>query len=297
MKDARVAELAGRQFNRIAHRQLLRLGLSLTAIEHRLGARRLVIVEHGVYAVAPVLEHDEWGRWMGATLTAPETFLSRTSAAAAYGFWSVPRRFETVTRPGNGGPRRHGGLLVYRSATLEGDCEDLNGIPITSVPRTLLDLANKLSMPALARALREAVRLKLTTIDELAEYVGARIHRRGARKLMSCVARYSGLPLERARSGAEVRAIEILREAGRPLPKLNIRIAGEEADLSWRDRRLIVEIDGGPFHLDVGEDARKEARWKGAGWTVRRLPSDAVYERPSRLLAITPASNVPNAPG
>ena len=91
--------------------------------------------------------------------------------------------------------------------------------------------------------------------------------------------------------------MEILRDAGRPLPSLNIRIAGEEADLSWSDRRLIVEIDGGPFHLDVGEDARKEARWKGAGWTVRRLPSDAVYERPSRLLAITPASNVPNAPG
>jgi very-short-patch-repair endonuclease len=96
--------------------------------------------------------------------------------------------------------------------------------------------------------------------------------------------------LERARSGAEVRALEILRDAGRPLPRLNFRIAGEEADLSWPSERLIVEIDGGPFHLDVGEDARKEAAWKSAGWDVRRLPSDAVYERPASLLALAPPS-------
>jgi very-short-patch-repair endonuclease len=96
------------------------------------------------------------------------------------------------------------------------------------------------------------------------------------------------LPLERARSGAEIRAIEILRSAGRPLPRLNVRIAGEEADLSWPEVRLIVEVDGGPFHLDAGEDARKEARWAAAGWTVRRIDSGVVYERPANLLALAP---------
>ena len=102
------------------------------------------------------------------------------------------------------------------------------------------------------------------------------------------VSRYTGLPLERARSGAEVRAMEILRNAGRPLPELNRRIGGEEADLSWPAVRLIIEIDGDPFHLDVGEDARKQAAWEGAGWVVQRLPSDDVYERPYRLLALAP---------
>ncbi len=70
------------------------------------------------------------------------------------------------------------------------------------------------------------------------------------------------------------------------MPRLNVRVAGEEADLSWPYERLIIEIDGGPFHLDIGEDARKEASWTGAGWTVRRLPSDDVYNHPSRLLAL-----------
>jgi Transcriptional regulator, AbiEi antitoxin len=293
MRDARLAELAGRQFNRVSRAQLLNLGLTDEAIAYRVASGRLVRVEQGVFAVAPVLEHDNWGRWMGATLTAPNSVLSHASGAVAWGFWSLQRPLETVTRPGCGGPRRHGGVLAYRSSTLQGECAVLLGIPITSVPRTLLDLARQVSDRALARAVREAVRLDLTTLTALGDALGRYRGRRGSRRLAATVARYSGLPLDRARSGAEVHALEILRAAGRPLPKLNIRIAGEEADLSWAAPRWIVEIDGGPFHLDAGEDARKQAVWEAAGWTVRRLPSDDVYERPHRLLALSPPSSVP----
>jgi Protein of unknown function (DUF559) len=293
MRDVRVAQLAGKQFNRVSRRQLIQLGLSNAAIAHRVATGRLVIVEEGVLAVAPVLEHDDWGRWMGATLTAQCSMLSHVSAATARGMWSLPRQFETITRPGNGGPRRHGGILVFRSSTLAGECEVLRGIPITSVPRTLLDLAGGVSEQALARALREAVRLRLTTIGALADRLGHYRGRRGSRRLAATIARYTGLPLERARSGAEVRALEVLRTAGRPLPRLNVRVAGEEADLSWQGRRLIIEIDGAPFHLDVGEDARKAARWEAAGWTVRRLSSDDVYQHPQRLLDLAPPPNVP----
>jgi Protein of unknown function (DUF559) len=288
MKDAQLAELAGRQFNRVSRAQLDGLGFSKKAIVHAVRIGRFVIVEEGVFAIAPVLEHDAWGRWMGATLTAPNTVLSQVSAAAAWGFWSYERDCETVTRPGSGGPRRHGGVLVYRSDTLDGDVTDLNRIPITTVPRTLVDLAGGVSYPALARAVREAVRLDLVTLIAIGDALGKHRGRRGVGRLAAILARYSGLPLDRARSGAEVRAMEILRNAGRPLPELNRRIAGEEADLSWRAVRLIIEIDGGPFHLDVGEDARKQALWEAAGWCVRRLSSDAVYEDPARLLALAP---------
>jgi hypothetical protein len=290
MSDARIAELAARQFNRISRRQLLELGVGDNTIWRRVRAGRYVPVEEGVFGIAPVLAHDEWGRWAGAVLTAPGSVLSHTSCAAANGFWTLRRPFETITRPGSGGPCRHGGVRVYRSSTLEGDCGELRGIPVTTVPRTLLDLAATASDRALAWMVREAVRLERTSLSELGEALGRYRGRRGSRRLALTLARYSGLPLERARSGAEVRALEILRDAGRPLPRLNFRIAGEEADLSWPSERLIVEIDGGPFHLDVGEDARKEAAWKSAGWDVRRLPSDAVYERPASLLALAPPS-------
>jgi hypothetical protein len=280
--------MAASQFNRVARQQLLDLGISLRTIEDRLAAGRLVAVEEGVYAFPPLLAHDDWAKWMGATLTAPESFLSHISAAAAREFWSLGRDFETVTRRGSGGPRRLGGVLVFRSVTLDGDVEELEGIPITTVPRILLDLARiRISDRALARAVREAIRLKLTTTAALTDFLIAHKGFRGVRRLARTLTRYSGLPLERARSGAEVFALEILRDARRPMPRLNHRIAGEEADLSWPRVRLIIEIDGGPFHLDVGEDARKQAAWESAGWEVRRIDSDDVYERPHLLLALS----------
>ena len=295
MWDAQIAELAGRQFNRISRRQLIDIGLSDKAITHRVLTGRLVAVEQGVFAVAPVLE-DGWGRWMAATLTAPGSVLSHMSAAVAWRLLTAPRQVECVTRPGSGGPRRHGGVLAYRSSTLDGDVVTNRGIRITSVPRTLLDLARTVGDRTLARALREAVRLELTTLRALGDRLGDYRGRRGSHRLAEVVARYAGLPLERARSGAEIRALELLRGANRPLPRLNARIAGEEADLSWPNKKLIIEIDGAPFHLDVGEDARKQRTWERAGWTVRRIPSDDVYEQPERLLSLAPSANVPEHP-
>jgi hypothetical protein len=284
--------LTGRQFNRVSWQQLLGLGMSPAAIKHRLHVGRLVAVEDGVFSIPPVVD-DNWGRWIGATLTAPATLLSHGSASSAWGFLLLPRHTETVTRPGNGGPRRHGSLLVYRSRVLEGDRTRLRGIPITTAERTLLDLARTVGERALARGVREAIRMGLTTIADLADITSRYPGRRGTRRLAATLTHYSGLPLERARSGAEVRALEILRDADRPMPQLNARIGGEEADLSWGAHRLIIEIDGGPFHLDVGADARKQGVWEAAGWLVRRLPSDDVYERPHHLLALAPPPNVP----
>ncbi|MCW2968302.1 MAG: hypothetical protein JWM71_2074, partial [Solirubrobacteraceae bacterium] len=68
-------------------------------------------------------------------------------------------------------------------------------------------------------------------------------------------------------------------------------VAGVEADLVWRSRRLIIEIDGPQFHLFAGEDARKPAIWEAAGNTVHRLPSDDVYFHPRWLLALANAPN------
>jgi hypothetical protein len=294
MWDVRAAEVAGRQFNRISRAQLEDLGMTKAALEHRLETGRFVVVDEGVIAVAPVLD-DDWGRWMGATLTAPGSVLSHVSAAAAYGFWDRRRDFEIVTRPGSGGPRRMSGVLVYRSSTLDGDRTTLRGIPITTPERTLLDLAVHVRPRALARALREAIRLRWTTMSAVADCLGRHHRRRGARKLALALARYSGLPLERARSGAEVRAMEILKHAGLQLPELNRIRAGEEADLSWARLRQIIEIDGGPFHLDVGEDERKEGSWNSAGWTVQRIDADDIYERPERLVALAHAANVPTS--
>lgn len=294
MGDELVTKLAGEQFNRISRAQLRRLGLSAHAIAHRVLAGRLVIVERGVYAVAPVLAHDPWGRWMTATLTHAGSVLSHLSAAVAWKLLSFERGLITITRRGSHGRRVHGGVLVHQSTVLDGEVTTLNGIPITTVARTLVDIAGTVSERALRRAVREAVRLELVTMVELGDALGRYRGRRGVRELARTLARYSGLPLERARSGAEVRALEILRDADVPMPRLNRYVACVEADLSWPAWRLIVEIDGPPFHLDVGEDACKEKAWGDAGWVVRRLSSDDVYERPRRLVELAVPPNAPS---
>ena len=84
--------------------------------------------------------------------------------------------------------------------------------------------------------------------------------------------------------GRRGRAVVTLHDAKIPQPDINIRIAGEEADLSWPDRRLIIEIDGGIYHQDKLEDARKTAIWRAAGWHVERVPADDVYDDPERLI-------------
>ncbi len=284
--DALVA-LAASQHNRVARRQLAALGYSPSAVKHLIVTRRLARAGAAVYALPPVLD-DPRARWMAATLPAEGSVLSHASAGAAWRLRPWSGTFETVTRPGDGGPRRHGGVLIHHSQDLERDLTTLDGIPITTGARTVLDLAVHLDARAIARCVREALRLQATTEAELAATLDRHRGRRGAARVRRALDDYRGLPLPRARSDAEALALHVFAAARRPLPRLNRHVAGEEADLSWPSRRLIVELDGPQFHRDVGEDARKQTLWEGAGWAVNRLPTDDVYHHPERLLALAP---------
>lgn len=279
-------ELAGRQHRLFAHWQLQPLGLPNAVVAHRLRTGQIVPVLNGVYALAPLLPSEQCAR-MAATLTAPDTVLSHASAAAAAGFREHSGAFEVITRPGSGGPRMADGILVCRSSTLAGNTTVLDGIPMTTPARTLVDLAPHLDDRDLARTLRELLRLRLAGAADI--LVAAR-RRRGGARIREAVGRHAGLPLHLARSDAEALAVVMLHEAGRPVPDVNRRIAGEEADLSWPDHRLIVELDGPQYHVDLHEDARKESIWRNAGWQVARLPTDSVYERPADLLGSCPGS-------
>jgi hypothetical protein len=223
---------------------------------------------------------------MAATLTAPDCVLSHASAGACWGFRRFEGAFETVTRPGDGGPRRLGGVLVCRSRTLEDDTIRHAGIGITAAPRTLIDLAPRLGERATGRAFREALRLETTGAGEVLSAVSRHRGGRGTGLLGQLAARYASVPYGRTRSDAEGRALELLHDAGVEPPRANTRIAGEDADLAWPERRLIIEIDGPQYHRFPDEDGRKQWRWEGARYTVRRIGSDGIYDRPERLIAL-----------
>jgi hypothetical protein len=279
-----VRELAAGQADVVAAWQLLGGGWTRAMIKHHVNQQGWRVIHPGVYALthAPLTRRQ---RWFAATLTSPDSFLAHASAGAHHGFRPWEGRFETIVRPGSGGPRRVGDVLVSRSTTLADDTTRHHGIAITTAARTVIDLAMYLDHRAIGRMFREALRLEATTANELQAALGRCRGRRRNRLLAGLATRYSSLPYHRTRSNPEARALEILHDAGVEPPRVNIEVAGEEADLTWPRRRRIVEIDGPDFHRFPAEDARKQAKWERAGYSVRRLPSDDVYERPERLLA------------
>ena len=148
--DVRLFELAARQDDLVAAWQLIRLGWSRKAVRHAAAQHAWRRVHDGVFALgqAPLTRRQ---RWVAATLTAPGTFLFAASAGACWGFRPWEGAFETVVRPGSGGPRQMGSLLVARSSTLEGQTTRRDGIPIVTARRALIDLAPGLGAGQLGR--------------------------------------------------------------------------------------------------------------------------------------------------
>lgn len=269
--------------------QLRHAGWSRAKARH--AVRHLREIHHGVYVTgdAPLTERQLcWA----AVLTEPGTRLSHTSLARLAGFDDWRTDVHTVTRVGSGGTRRHPGLVVYRSAVFPpGVVGEIFGIPCLSPGRTLLDLMPTRSDRNARRLVRNALRLEAVTARDLHVTLALHAGRRGMNRLRQYTREYAHLPMHRTKSDAEALGLAILDGAGVPIPRVNVKVAGEEADFSWWDARWIVELDGPQWHHPV-EDARKQAVWEAAGWTVMRLPTDAVFDHPHRLLAVAPRLSV-----
>lgn len=280
----RLRELLRRQGGLVAAWQLLALGWTRGMIEHAVRANGWQVIHPGVYAVSPA-RLSRWQRWGPATLTTPSTFLGGACAAALFGYRPDPAGVVTVVRPGSGGRRRHGLLLVSHSTTLEAHTTSRDGLPVVTAARALVDVAPALSGTQLGRAFRESIRLKTTAADQIARTVGDLRGRRGTASLAALCDRYAVIPYHRCRSDPEGRALEILHDARVQSPKVNIEVAGREADLVWPSWKLIIELDSREFHQFADQDRIKERRWKSAGYRVRRLYGPLLYEHPQRLLA------------
>ena len=154
--DVRLAELAERQHGVAHYEQLRRLGLSPDAIGHRARSGRLHRQHRGVYAVGRKSVPRE-GHWLAAVLASgPAALLSHLSAAALWGLVRDSRAVIDVTVPGR---TRRGteGIVVHNVRRLHADDGTRReGIPVTSVARTLLDVAAVVPAGRLARAIDEA---------------------------------------------------------------------------------------------------------------------------------------------
>src|SRR3954467_14164579 len=175
-----VRALAAAQTDVVAAWQLRAAGWTRWQVERRVFEHRWRVVHPGVYALtqSPLTRHQ---LWMAATLSAPGTALAAASAGACWGFRPWENSFEVVVREGSGGPRRMGGLLVMRTSAMEKTVRD--GIPLTTPERTLIDLAARLDARALAKATREAIRLKTTSATALLDALSSQCALMGTKKL------------------------------------------------------------------------------------------------------------------
>jgi predicted transcriptional regulator of viral defense system len=158
--------LIARQHGVVTRTQLLELGLSANAVNHRIATARLHPVALGVYAVGrPGL--SQRGSWMAAVLACgPAAVLSHESAAALWGIRAARGSTVAVTVPPSV-CRRRPGVAAHRRSLEPGEREEVDRIPVTCAHRTLLDLATQLRRDDLEAAINAADKHGLTTPPRL----------------------------------------------------------------------------------------------------------------------------------
>ena len=237
----------------------MRMGVTRAAIRVRLEQGRLHEVHFGVYAVGyPSLTRE--GRWMAAVLAAgPASLLSHRDGLALYEVADFRLPEVEVTLPDLGSRRRRG-IRIHRTRYLDpADRQNVNGIPVTSLARTLADVAGSISPRHLRDAYLEGGRRNLLDLGALQRVVEQGRGKRGIHHLRRLVAA-DNVQLLRTKSPLEVRFFDFCRKHGFPEPISNAVIHGCEVDAHWPGTRLVVELDSWEFHRGRGAFERDRAK-------------------------------------
>jgi len=286
--DADIARLARRQHGVVGRWQLLDLGIGEDAIDHRLAKRRLHRVQPGVYTPSPRLV-PKLGRWMAAVLASgPDAALSHHSAAALWGLRSYTERAVEVTAPHKSTSskqiRRHVSHLPADERTTE------EGIPVTSVPRTIFDLAAIEPLEVVKALLREAefreLRDRLSLWDLIERYPG----RRGIRNVRLVLEGLEDEPARERKSPLEERFVPFLRKHHLPVPPFNqwITVGGKrfQVDCHWPGTNQIVELDGWQGHKSRSafrEDRARDRILHVHGYSVIHLTWNQLDDEPEAI--------------
>lgn len=285
--DRAIAAVAGGQHHVITLAQIEALGLSARGVSHRVATGRMRRVHENVYAIG---RPGEKGHWMAAVLACgPGAVLSHRSAAALWGIADDGAAVD-VAAPHRAG-RSRPGIAAHRGGRLDPiDVTVVDGIPCTSLPRTLLDLAGVVGRRSLERAVDRAEELGEFDLRALEDVIDRYRRRRGRGMLAAIVAGYDGPRI--VRSGAEERLLALLEGADLERPRINAWIplddgGGYSPDFLWPDARLIVEVDGRTYHAKqraFTEDRQRDRRLALAGFETRRYAAVEVFEQPARVI-------------
>lgn len=262
--------------------ELLGAGVSAAGIQRRVHNGTLLTEYRGVYRVghrAPSLEAS----YLAAVRACGErAVLSGLPAAHLLGLVKGQAPPPEVTAATS---KRVSGLRTRRCRSLDRrDVMVYRGIPVTTVPRTLVDLAARLSPQALARACHEAGIIHRTTPGEVKATLTRRPSSPGASKLRAILEGDTRVTLSKLEAGF----LSLLRNRGLPLPVTNKLAGGRRVDCRWPEHRLTVELDSYRYHGSRHaweRDRRREREAYARGDQFRRYTYGDVCERPRQMLA------------
>jgi hypothetical protein len=279
--DRKLARIASGGHGVVTRTQLLSADVTPRQIRRRVESGNLIRVHRGVYRVghrAPSID----AAYLAAVLAAGEGALLGGRAAAHLlvilkGAAPPP---EVIART----QRRIEGVRTHRCRLLDArDATTVRGIPVTTVPRTLVDIASELSVDALARACHEAGVRYGTTPKAVEAVLARRPSSPGARKLRRVIHGDVHVTL----SKLEAHFLELLRHEGLPLPVTNRTASSRRVDCRWPDHGLTVELDGYRFHNSRHsweQDRHREREARARGDDFRRYTYGDVFEQPRLVL-------------
>lgn len=265
--DTLIAQLAERQHGVVEHDQLLALGLTESGIARRLASGRLHRLHRGVYAVGHA-KVSAAGRRLAAVLACGRGALISHHTAAD--LWNIrpsasPRIHVTV--PTTAG-RRRPGITIHRSRTLRAEhTGEVDGIPVTTVGRTLTDLATCLDAASLRKTVERANRLRLLDVGALPR----------SKRLEQAL---EDAHLGHVDSDLESDFLALCRGHGIPKPEVHPLVAGHRVDFLWREEQVVVETDGWEFHSgrkEFRDDRMRDADLTLLGFASLRFTYDDVH--------------------
>lgn len=263
-------------------------GLTWRAVRDRVRSGEFVRTQRSVYASAALPRTHANDVRIALASRRSNYFAAHQSAAFLHGLLRFAPQEIHIGRSTTWGERTAiDGVKVHRLPTVSGrDLTEVDGIRVTTVERTLVDLAACARTTRERRLLRFALKAALKEDDGLATRLRDRLSRsrptRGTKLLRDALAEWA--VTGHARSLLEVEFIEFCQAFDIPLPRMNVVVAGSERDAAWFDAMLLAEIDTRTHHDDdvaFQEDRDRRNAAVDAGW---------------RLVQITPRSIGRDAP-
>jgi len=255
-----VAAIAERQHGLIAHRQLLRLGFTRDAIFRLVQAGRLHVIHRGVYAVGHRALPPRGWTMAAALAGGSEALVCCRSAAALRGFLDDARSVVDILVATK--RRNRPGIVFHESRQINPDDRAVvDGIPVTSVARTLLDIAEVVPRRKLVYAMEKAEKARAFDLTELRALMARNHGRRGLKALTAALTEIEP-EAQYTHEGMERLFIAFCRRYDIEIPAMNVVVEGYTVDAFWAAAGLIVELDSWEHHRTpraFEEDRRRDA--------------------------------------